>query len=280
MQPGATAIVCAYNEEETLSGIIHSLSVSPVISEIIVIDDGSTDDTARILRACSSLPCVHSSRLPENRGKGCAMAMGVEHATGDILVFVDADLLGLNPQHIASIVHPLPRGDADMVIGYPSRGQAFLDAINIFRPLAGQRAVYRRDILTLVPQMRISRYGVETLINLHYRQEDRRVRYVRLDGVLHPVKLEKHSFARALWMYSHEAAQIAGALARNYVPPMAGLGLRTQWILCRQRICELSLAAAPSGILGRLGIMRSGTAGRRDRAKPKSGLGGPTSRRR
>jgi len=109
------------------------------------------------------------------------MAEGIQRATGEILVFVDADLIGLEQEHIASIVHPLLRGEADLVIGYPSRGgQAFLDAINVFRSLAGERAVFRKDILPLVTQIRTSRFGVETLINLNYRQEAKRVRYVRL----------------------------------------------------------------------------------------------------
>jgi len=230
MQPSITAIVCAYNEEETLSDVLHSLSLTPLISEIIVIDDGSADKTASVLEAFGNLPHVHPIWFPKNRGKGYAMAEGIQRATGEILVFVDADLVRLEQEHIASMVHPLLRGEADMVIGYPSRGgQAFLDAINVFRPLAGQRAVFRRDILPLVPQIRTSRFGVETLINLNYRQEAKRVRYVRLDGVLHPVKLEKYSPAKALQMYGQEGAQIIGAVAHNYVLPIVGLGIQSQW---------------------------------------------------
>jgi len=203
MRPNITAIVCAYNEEKTLAGVLHSLSLVLMVDEIIVIDDGSTDGTAEILEAVASPPHIRPIRLVQNRGKGYAMAEGVQHARGEVLVFVDADLVKLHNDHITSMVSPLLHGEADMVIGYPIRGEAFLDAMNVLRPLSGQRAIFRSDILPLVAQMRASRYGVETLINLYYRQKGKRVRYVRLDG-------------------------LTSAVARNYPLAIGGLGLRTE----------------------------------------------------
>jgi len=272
MQPNITAIVCAYNEEETLPGVLQALSLNPLIDEIIVVDDGSTDKTPNLLEVFGGLPAIRPVWLPENGGKGYAMAEGIQRARGDILVFVDADVVGLQQEHVKSIVHPLLHGEAAMVIGYASRGHAFLDELNIFRPLAGQRAVFRRDVLPLVPEMRASRYGVETLINLYYRRKPGRVRHVRLEGLIHPVKLEKYPLAQALRMYAREGAQIAGAVAHHYVLPMADLGLRTVRLLRRQRILELCLAAMPSGILGRLGIRRFSSVIRGGIAKSITGF--------
>jgi glycosyltransferase involved in cell wall biosynthesis len=234
-----TAIVCAYNEEKTLTGVFNALLESPLVDEIVAVDDGSTDETPAILRLFAggeptgSLRApygvlrgkVHPIHLPENWGKGYAMAEGILKARGEILLLVDADLLNLSPAHIAQTLRPLLEGEADMVIGYPSREQGIKEVVDPLRPLSGERALFREDILPLVLSLRGSRYGVETLINLHYRKEGKRVRYVRLAGLIHPIKLEKVGPREALGMYTREASQIAQAVARHYPLAMAAFGL-------------------------------------------------------
>ena len=227
-----TAIVCAYNEEKTLADVLEALLESPLVDEIIVVDDGSTDGTPGVLRRfadrVSGGPLsrrVHPICLPENRGKGYAMAEGILKAQGEILLFMDADLLNLSPAHIAQILHPLLDEEADMVIGCPAREQDIAGSADLLRPLSGQRALLRKDILPLVASIRDSRFGVETLINLHYRKEGKRIGYVPLAGLIHPIKLEKAGLIEALDMYTREASQIAQAVTRHYPLAMAAFGL-------------------------------------------------------
>ncbi len=220
-----TAIVCAYNEENTLAAVLETLLVSPLIHAVVAIDDGSTDETAAVLRNFANHEKVHAIFLPQNRGKGYAMAEGVIQAKGEVILFVDADLLNLETDHIAQILHPLSVGETDMVIGYPSRGQGLIETMNPLRPLSGERALLRKDILPLVTSIRDSRFGVETIINLHYRRERKRVRYVLLRGLIHPIKLEKSGPKEALEMYALEASQIIQALARHYPLAMVAYGL-------------------------------------------------------
>lgn len=220
-----TAIVCAYNEESSLASVLDILLVSPLIHDVVAIDDGSIDQTAAVLRSYAGHEKLHAIFLPQNRGKGYAMAEGVLRAQGEVNLFVDADLLNLETDHIAQILHPLIAGEADMVIGYPSRGQGLIEAMNPLRPLSGERALLRKDILPLVTSIRDSRFGVETLINLHYRRERKRVRYVLLRGLIHPIKLEKSGPKEALEMYALEASQIIQALARHYPLAMVAYGM-------------------------------------------------------
>jgi hypothetical protein len=91
--------------------------------------------------------------------------------------------------------------------------------------LSGERALYRSDILPIVPMIRDSRFGVETVINFCYRKQGKRVRYVPLKGLVHPVKVEKTDFASAMVLYTREMSEIATAVARNYPLALAAFGL-------------------------------------------------------
>jgi glycosyltransferase involved in cell wall biosynthesis len=80
-------IIPAYNEEGIIEEVIKKVKQIPKISEIIVVDDGSTDNTAKIV---SSLG-VKLLRHPYNKGNGAAIKTGLRAATGDIVLFMDAD---------------------------------------------------------------------------------------------------------------------------------------------------------------------------------------------
>jgi hypothetical protein len=115
-------------------------------------------------------------------------------------------------------------GEADMVIGYPKRGESTV-LPNPTIPLSGERALYRHDILPILPAIRNSKFGVETIINFYYRKQGKKVKYVPLEGLIHLLKVEKTGFTSAVGMYTREASEIATAVARNYPLALAALGL-------------------------------------------------------
>lgn len=212
---GVTAIVCAYNEEDTISGVLKALILAREIGEIIVVNDGSTDGTHKVLEKFLGIERIRIIEFSENKGKGCAMAEGVIHATTPVLVFVDADLLNFDPRYVGQLVRPLLEREADMVIGHPTEND--LDhRLNLFKPISGERAVFKQDILPLLEQMRESRFGVETLINFYYRAQKKRVVYVPLWGLIHPTKLQKYSLRKATYEYWQESYQIARTIVGSY----------------------------------------------------------------
>jgi glycosyltransferase involved in cell wall biosynthesis len=169
-----TAVVCAFNEEHTIFGVLQVLSQNPLLDEIIVINDGSTDGTSAVLKAFKYNTRIHIIEFPENKGKGAAMAQGIRCSNNYILLFVDADLLNFDTRYVDELIRPLLEGKADMVVGHPTTNNT-IDKFDPFKPLAGERAVFKEDILPLLTRIEKSRFGVETLINLFYQTNKKRV---------------------------------------------------------------------------------------------------------
>ena len=101
-----SCIICVYNEGERVRAILGAALHHPALSEIIVVNDGSTDETATVLAA---YPGVKVISYPANRGKTYAMAQGIAAASGDYLMFLDADLEGVEPRHIDALADPVRR---------------------------------------------------------------------------------------------------------------------------------------------------------------------------
>lgn len=99
LTPELSVIIPAYNEEQRLARTLARLRDYFVVSrnpdeiEIIVVDDGSTDGTARVAREwAAQLPCIRLLSNGENRGKGFSVRAGMLEARGDVALFTDADL--------------------------------------------------------------------------------------------------------------------------------------------------------------------------------------------
>ena len=97
-----SVIIPAHNEQDNIENVINSVKKRNEVDEIIVIDDGSIDATVSIAKRCGVK--VISTR--ENRGKGYAMKLGASRATGDILLFLDADFKNIDPKKVGSLIEP------------------------------------------------------------------------------------------------------------------------------------------------------------------------------
>lgn len=119
-----SVLVPVYNEERTLEEVVRRVCDFQIPKEIILVDDGSEDQSRKILtrlqeenaRAKDPLNQIKVFLQPANQGKGAALKTALSHVTGDIVIVQDADL-EYDPKDYPSLLAPIQAGQADVVYG-------------------------------------------------------------------------------------------------------------------------------------------------------------------
>lgn len=197
----ASAVIPAYNEESTIGAVVDALRSTAYVQEVIVVSDGSEDRTAEVARE-------HGAKVIElavNMGKGAAMREGLRASSSDVVVFLDADLMGLTPAHVVSLLDPVLGGKVEMSVGVFEGGRAWTDLAQVLAPqLSGQRAV-RRTLMEGLDDIDEAGFGVELALTRYIRRAGLAVEEVVLHNVTHRTKEEKlglvKGFAARMRMY-------------------------------------------------------------------------------
>ena len=216
--PTVSIIIPVYNEERTIGSIVEIARAWGKASEVIVVNDGSTDHTLGALRQFTKGIRVITSQ--KNQGKGYAMARGVEAATGELLMFLDGDLTGLTFADLDAMLAPATNGKFDMVIGV-----ARFWGIGSFEPfndVSGQRVLHKTVLASHLKALRLADRGAEFLINDLHKQK--RIIYVRLPHVYILGKMEKQALPEALRDYVKEAGEFLVQIVKiqsKDLPPQA-----------------------------------------------------------
>ncbi len=181
------AIIPAYNEEKTIGEVLAVLKEVTLVKEIIVVSDGSTDKTVQVARSYD----VKVVELQENRGKGGALKAGIDNVKADVVLFLDADLLGLTAEHVYNLLLPVTSTEADMTIGIFEKGRIATDLAQKMAPhLSGQRAL-KFSLLEQISDLDVARFGVEVAINRFMESSNIIVKEVLLRDMSHVMKEEK-----------------------------------------------------------------------------------------
>ncbi len=192
----ASVIIPAYNEEAGIARVIDAIRNTAFISEIIIVNDGSCDQTGVLaLKAAQVDSRVQVITHPINLGKGQAIFSGARACKNSVVVTLDADLIGLMPEHVYALVKPVIESRADMTLGIFKGGKLVTDISHWATPwLSGQRC-FRLDMLRYVSREAATGYGLETALTVAAKQRDWRCDHIAWRGVSHPPS----EFHRGRW---------------------------------------------------------------------------------
>lgn len=191
-----SCIIPAFNEQATVADVVRVALKTPGIDEVLVIDDHSTDSTVATAKKEGASVFTNTGE----RGKAQAMEYGITQAKGDIILFLDADLVGLTSAHIASLIDPVSSDRADMTIAIRDRGSVIAELNKRLGPwIAGERCL-QRSLWKELPNEYKKGFQIELALNHTARKKNLRVTTVLLSGLTIRKKEQKYGVLRGFWM--------------------------------------------------------------------------------
>jgi polyisoprenyl-phosphate glycosyltransferase len=201
------AIIPAYNEEATIADVVKVLVESPFVSEVIVVSDGSTDNTSEMAREAGATVYEHA----ENHGKGESMLFGVSKTDADVIAFFDADLIGFVPEHVEQLAVPVLEDGWHMACSLRDRG-IIRTWITKNLPLISGERVLRREVIEGLPPRLLKGFMVEAAMNYHCRSQVWVYGAVPLQGLSILRKHQKVGYFSAVIEYLRMFFQVAKAM--------------------------------------------------------------------
>ncbi|MFH1192738.1 MAG: glycosyltransferase family 2 protein [Candidatus Jorgensenbacteria bacterium] len=217
-----SCIIPAYNEAARIRDVLRAAVGHPYVSEVIAVDDGSRDGTGDAVRQFAGVRIITHAK---NEGKCRTIADGIEASREDILLFLDADLMGLMPDDISRLVEPVISGRADVAISLRKNAPPYYRAIGLDF-ISGER-VLRRELLTnhLNEIRKLPGFGFEVYMNGLIVKNRCRIKVVPWVNVISPWKHTKAGFWKG----------IAGEIRMNFqvLKTVSALGALRQMLAMR-----------------------------------------------
>jgi glycosyltransferase involved in cell wall biosynthesis len=211
--PKVSAIIAAYNEQDTIAEVIRAVEGHPLIGEIIVVDDGSSDATSARAKETSARVIT----LEQNAGKAGAMNAGVRAAANDTIFFLDADILGLTHEIITLTVTPVLTVKCGMFVAIRARRTYWMNRLLYFIPVLGGERALTKDIWRLVPRIYRKGFQIEIALNYYTKKSAHKMAFGVMPGLSQVIKEKKRGFWLGLWQRIKMCAEVSWISFRLYV---------------------------------------------------------------
>ncbi len=185
-------MIPAYCEGRTIADVVAALERHPLVGEVIVVSDGSTDDTVEQARSAGARVIAE----PVNRGKAAAVERGVQAAAHDHILLVDADIKGITSAMISDLVTPVLSGDFAMFVALRARRTYWLNRLLHFTPIIGGERALTRSLWNRVPSRYKRKFQLEIALNFFVKRCGERMGIALMSGLTHVIKERK----RGLWL--------------------------------------------------------------------------------
>jgi glycosyltransferase involved in cell wall biosynthesis len=186
-----SCIIPAYNEGKRIRTVLEVATAHPLIDEVVVVDDGSADDTREITSEFEKIRLIVHKK---NQGKSIALYDGIKASTGTFVFFLDADLVGLVAQNITDLITPVRSGVADVSMSLRRNAPGLWHYIGIDY-ISGERVLPKSIVVPHLDQIvSLSRFGFEVFLNRLIIKNNCRVKIVNWPNVDSPYKATKVGF--------------------------------------------------------------------------------------
>ena len=183
-----SCIIPAYNEASRIGRVLAVVTSCPLVNEVVVIDDCSFDMTSEVVK---KYPGVILLTHTVNKGKSISVYDGIQKATGDILLFLDADLENLTMNNLEKLIMPVFTGNADITISLRGNAPSVWKVLGIDY-ISGERC-FRRSFLegSLEAVKKLHGFALEVFLNYQIIRRKLRIAIVVWSNVRSPLK-RKH----------------------------------------------------------------------------------------
>ena len=186
MKEKVSCIIPAFNEGKRISRVINIVKENSSIGEIIVVNDGSKDDTEKVIRKIKGIKIISYRK---NKGKTFAVMTGIKKAKYVLILLLDADLEGLNNKNIQDLIDPVIEKKVDVTISLRKNTPFYSKMIGLDY-LSGERVFYK-SLINCKEFEGLGGYALEATMNKKIISNRLRIGVVPFPNVRTPFKYEK-----------------------------------------------------------------------------------------
>lgn len=190
-----SCIIPFFNERDYIRHVLEVISRTNGISQVICVDDGSTDNASEIV--ATEFKEIKLIRLPKNYGKSYAVKKGLEEVINEHILLMDADLKDINALEISCAINAITRyNDIDMIILRRLKAPWFIKMYRIDTLLSGERILKANDLHNIFYNP-VNGYQLEIAINLYMSRNNKKV-FWSPSSALNTFKIKKLSPFKAI----------------------------------------------------------------------------------